>query len=178
MVLSLNRTALICSVEYISKCCLRLHVGATIMCSLSQVAPYERPALSKAYLFPEVGMAVGGQDLICVKQKPSSTIPPSELRGYLDDLGDSLFSNGRSPSLIEMKTRDDKQKIPDVFNRMLQPHTMQFINITKTSSKDGLTVIECKRGRDVFSESHSKWLQTVGTNPEAMVFKMAPNSGY
>ncbi|KAI3523581.1 hypothetical protein L1887_01807 [Cichorium endivia] len=121
-----------------------------------------------------VGMAVGGQDLICVKQKPSSTIPPSELRGYLDDLGDSLFSDGRSPSLIEMKTRDGKQKIPDVFNRMLQPHTMQFTNITETSSKDGLTVIECKRGGDVFSESHSKWLQTVGTNPEAMLFKFVP----
>ncbi|KAI3515246.1 hypothetical protein L1887_14048 [Cichorium endivia] len=133
-----------------------------------------RAVVDKASKAKIVGMTVGGQDLICVKQKPSSTIPPSELRGYLDDLGDSLFSNGRSPSLIEMKTRDDKQKIPDVFNRMLQPHTMQFINITETSSKDGLTVIECKRGRDVFSESHSKWLQTVGTNPEAMVFKFVP----
>ncbi|KVH90948.1 Membrane attack complex component/perforin (MACPF) domain-containing protein [Cynara cardunculus var. scolymus] len=94
-----------------------------------------------------VGMAVGGQDLICVKQKASSTISSAELRGYLDDLGDSLFSDGRSPSLIERKTRDGKQK--------------------------GLTVIECKRGGDVFSDSHSKWLQTVGSNPEAMLFKQA-----
>ncbi|KAI3706257.1 hypothetical protein L6452_23873 [Arctium lappa] len=121
-----------------------------------------------------VGMAVGGQDLICVKQKASSTISPAELRGYLDYLGDSLFSDGRSPSLIERKTRDGKQKVPEVFNRMLQPHTMQFTNITETSSKDGLTVIECKRGGDVFSDSHSKWLQTVGTNPEAMFFKFVP----
>ncbi|XP_024984887.1 MACPF domain-containing protein At1g14780-like [Cynara cardunculus var. scolymus] len=121
-----------------------------------------------------VGMAVGGQDLICVKQKASSTISSAELRGYLDDLGDSLFSDGRSPSLIERKTRDGKQKVPDVFNRMLQPHTMQFTNITETSSKDGLTVIECKRGGDVFSDSHSKWLQTVGSNPEAMLFKFVP----
>nr|XP_043621132.1 MACPF domain-containing protein At1g14780-like [Erigeron canadensis] len=121
-----------------------------------------------------VGMAVGGQDIICVKQKPSSPIPPGELKRYLDDLGDSLFSDGRSPSLMERKTKDGKQKIPDVFTRMLQPHTMQFTNITETSSKDGLTVIECKRGGDVFSESHSKWLQTVGTNPEAMLFKFVP----
>lgn len=56
-------------------------------------------------------MAVGGQDLICVKQKPSSTISPADLRGYLDDLGDSLFSDGRSPSLIERKTRDGRQKV-------------------------------------------------------------------
>ncbi|KAL4591159.1 hypothetical protein LXL04_004109 [Taraxacum kok-saghyz] len=120
-----------------------------------------------------VGLAVGGQDLICVKQKPSSTIPPSELRRYLDDLGDSLFSDQRSP-VIERKSRNGKQKVPDVFNRMLQPHTMQFTNITETSSKDGLTVIECKRGGDVFSDSHSKWLQTVANNPEAMLFKFVP----
>ena len=55
-------------------------------------------------------MAVGGQDLICVKQKPSSTIPPSELRRYLDDLGDSLFSDQRSP-VIERKSRNGKQKV-------------------------------------------------------------------
>ena len=27
-----------------------------------------------------VGVAVGGQDLVCVKHKPSSTIPPEELK--------------------------------------------------------------------------------------------------
>lgn len=58
-----------------------------------------------------VGMAVGGQDLICVKQKSSSPIPPGELKRYLDDLGDSLFSDNRSPSLMERKTRDSKQKV-------------------------------------------------------------------
>ncbi|GJS35643.1 hypothetical protein Tco_0534025 [Tanacetum coccineum] len=62
-------------------------------------------------------------------------------------------------------------KAPDVFNRMPHPHTMQFTNITKTSSKDGLTIIECKRGGDVFSDSHSNWLQTVSANPKAMLFK-------
>lgn len=40
--------------------------------------------------------------------------------------------------------------------------------------KQGLTVIECKRGGDVFSDTHSKWLQTVGNNPEAMLFKFVP----
>uniref|UniRef100_A0A5B6ZB14 MACPF domain-containing protein n=1 Tax=Davidia involucrata TaxID=16924 RepID=A0A5B6ZB14_DAVIN len=121
-----------------------------------------------------VGMAVGGQDLLCVKQKPSSKIPPAELRGYLEDLGDCLFSDGRSPSLLERKTRDGKQKVPEVFNRMLQSHTMQFTSITETSSKDGLTIIWSKRGGDVFSQSHSKWLQTVATNPEAILFKFVP----
>jgi hypothetical protein len=56
-------------------------------------------------------MAVGGQDLVCVKQKPSSTIPPADLRRHLEDLGDFLFSDGRSPSLMETKTRDGKEKV-------------------------------------------------------------------
>lgn len=58
-----------------------------------------------------MGMGVGGQDLLCIKQRPSSSIPPAELRGYLEDLGDCLFSDGRSPSLLERKTRDGKQKV-------------------------------------------------------------------
>lgn len=121
-----------------------------------------------------VGMGVGGQDVICVKQKPSSSISPAELRGYLEDLGDCLFSDGASPSLPERTTKAGKQKVPEVFNRMLQPHTMQFTNITETSSKDGLTIIGSKRGGDVFSDSHSNWLQTVGALPEAIRFKFVP----
>ncbi|XP_027165467.1 MACPF domain-containing protein At1g14780-like [Coffea eugenioides] len=120
-----------------------------------------------------VGMAVGGQDVICVKQKPSSTIPPSELKGCLEDLGDILFSDGMNP-LQERKTKDGKKKIPEVFNRMLQSHTMQFTSITEASSKDGLTLIWSKRGGDVFAQSHSKWLQTVAINPEATLFKLVP----
>lgn len=121
-----------------------------------------------------VGMGVGGQDVICVKQKPSSTMSPADLRGYLEDLGDCLFSDGASPSLPERKSKDSKKKVPEVFNRMLQPHTMQFTNITETSSKDGLTIIGSKRGGDVFSDNHSKWLQTVGASPEAVRFKFVP----
>ncbi|KAL4591931.1 hypothetical protein LXL04_004906 [Taraxacum kok-saghyz] len=49
-----------------------------------------------------MAMAVAGQDSICVKQKPSSTILPSELRRSLDDLGDGLFSDQSSP-FTEMK---------------------------------------------------------------------------
>lgn len=57
-----------------------------------------------------VGMGVGGQDLLCVKQKPSSGVPPAELKGYLDDLGDCLFSDRTSP-LPEMKSRESKKKV-------------------------------------------------------------------
>lgn len=121
-----------------------------------------------------VGMAVGGQDLVCIRQRHSSTIPPSELRGYLEDLGDYIFSDGRSPSLLQFKKRDSKQKVPEIFNRILQSNAMRLSSTTETSSKDGLTIVWSKRGGDVYSRSHSKWLQTVHSNPEAILLKFVP----
>ncbi|KAM3327387.1 MACPF domain-containing protein [Capsicum chacoense] len=120
-----------------------------------------------------VGMGVGGQDLLCVKQKPSSAVPPAELKAHLDDLGDCLFSDDTSP-LPEWKPKEGKKKVPEVFNRMLQSHTMQFTSITETSSKDGLTIIWSKRGGDVFAQSHSKWLQTVAAYPDGILFRLVP----
>ncbi|KAJ1407330.1 Membrane attack complex component/perforin [Sesbania bispinosa] len=123
-----------------------------------------------------VGMAVGGQDVICVKQKHSSKIPPGDLRRHLEDLGDFLFSDVRSPSLLQRKTADGKQKVPEVFSRVMQSNTMQFTSISETSSKDGLTIICSKRGGDVYKHTHSNWLQTVPSNPEAILFKFVPIS--
>ncbi|CAI0453104.1 unnamed protein product [Linum tenue] len=121
-----------------------------------------------------VGMAIGGQDVICVRQKHSSTIAPADIRKHLEDLGDFLFSDKRSPSLMQRNARDGKQKVPEVFNRILQSNTMQLTSITETSSKEGLTIVCSKRGGDVFSHSHSNWLQTVHAKPEAILFKFVP----
>ncbi|KAK6930641.1 Membrane attack complex component/perforin (MACPF) domain [Dillenia turbinata] len=121
-----------------------------------------------------VGMAVGGQDVVCVRQKHSSTIPAAELKGYLEELGDSLFSDGRSPSLLQRKLKDGKQNVPEVFSRILQSNPMQLASVTETSSKDGLILIWSKRGGDVLQRSHSSWLQSVAENPDAILFKFVP----
>ncbi|GMJ01756.1 hypothetical protein like AT1G14780 [Hibiscus trionum] len=121
-----------------------------------------------------VGMAIGGHDLICVRQNNSSTIPTSDLRGYLEDLGDVMFSDRNSPSLLQRKLREGKKKVPDVFNHILQSNSMQLASIAETSSKDGLTIICSKRGGNVFLHSHSNWLQTVPTKPEGILFKFIP----
>lgn len=42
--------------------------------------------------------------------------------------------------------------------------------------EQGLTIICSKRGGDVFKHSHSNWLQTVASNPEAILFKFVPIS--
>ncbi|KAI6693885.1 hypothetical protein NL676_021595 [Syzygium grande] len=121
-----------------------------------------------------VGMAVGGQDLLCVRQRHTSPISPADLRRNLQDIGDILFSDGNSSSLIQRTTRDGKHKVPEIFNSILQSNTVQLSSITETSSKDGLTIICSKRGGDAFLRSHSKWLQTVPAKPEAILFKFVP----
>ncbi|PWA63692.1 membrane attack complex component/perforin (MACPF) domain-containing protein [Artemisia annua] len=117
------------------------------------------------------------------RKKPSSTVPPEELKRYIDDLGDGPFSDGQSPSLIEWKTRYGKQKFCSflLFELPFKLELLTFYPLSgarclqplvETSGKDGLTTIECKRGGDVISDTHSNWLQIVGTNPEAMLFNL------
>ncbi|XP_077212047.1 MACPF domain-containing protein At1g14780-like isoform X2 [Tasmannia lanceolata] len=121
-----------------------------------------------------VGMAVGGQDVVCVRQKPSSSIPPAELKGHLEDLGDYLFSDGRDISPRHRKTREGKHKAPAVFQKILNTNNMHLATFAETSSKDGLTIICSRRGGDVSLPSHHTWLQTVPTNPDAILFKFVP----
>lgn len=40
--------------------------------------------------------------------------------------------------------------------------------------QQGITVICSKRGGDPYLSNHSKWLQTVPINPEAILFKFVP----
>ncbi|KAK3154102.1 hypothetical protein QOZ80_2BG0186090 [Eleusine coracana subsp. coracana] len=122
-----------------------------------------------------VEMAIGGQDVICVKQNHSSTVSTADLKLHLEDLGDFLFSDGKNHSPIHRKTKDGKSKVPDVFVRIVQqPNNLHLSTYSETSTKDGLTVTCSKRGGDVYIPSHSKWLQTVPKNPDAIMFKFVP----
>nr|GEV70876.1 putative reverse transcriptase domain-containing protein [Tanacetum cinerariifolium] len=53
-------------------------------------------------------MGVGSQDIIWDKQKLAPTVSPADLNGYLEDLGDCLFSDGASLSAPETKSKDSK----------------------------------------------------------------------
>ncbi|VAI57596.1 unnamed protein product [Triticum turgidum subsp. durum] len=84
-----------------------------------------------------VEMAVGGQDVICVKQSHSSTISSAELKLHLEDLGDFLFSDGKNLSPIHRKTKDGKSKVPDVFVRIVQqPNNLHLSSYSESSTKD------------------------------------------
>ncbi|KAK1319500.1 MACPF domain-containing protein [Acorus calamus] len=120
-----------------------------------------------------VGMAIGGQDVVCVRQKPSSSIPSAELKDHLENLGDFLFSDGRSLSPLHRETHG-KQKVPEVFRTILKPNNLHLASFSESSNKDGLTIICSKRGGDIYLSSHYKWLQTVSSNPDAIFFKFVP----
>ncbi|KAL6841980.1 hypothetical protein ACP4OV_028180 [Aristida adscensionis] len=122
-----------------------------------------------------VEMAIGGQDVICVKQSHSSTISTADLKLHLEDLCDFLFSDGKNHSPMHRKTKDGKSKVPDVFVRIVQqPNSLHLSSYSESSTKDGLTVTCSKRGGDVHIPSHSKWLQTVPKKPDAILFKFVP----
>lgn len=48
---------------------------------------------------------------MCVRQRHTSPISPADLRRNLQDLGDILFSDGNSSSLLQRSTRDGKHKV-------------------------------------------------------------------
>lgn len=58
-----------------------------------------------------VGLSIGGQDVVLVKQDNSSTLEPSELKKHLQDLGDQLFTGTCNFSPLRSKSKDHKQKV-------------------------------------------------------------------
>lgn len=54
-----------------------------------------------------VGLSIGGQDVVLVKQDNSSNLGPSELKKHLDDLGDQLFTGtcNFTPNIKEQKNK-------------------------------------------------------------------------
>ncbi|KAL5827814.1 hypothetical protein ACOSQ3_019665 [Xanthoceras sorbifolium] len=118
-----------------------------------------------------VGLSVGGQDVVLVKQNQSSNLGPSELKKHLDDLGDQLFTGSCS---FSPRIKEQKYKTPQAFNVFDQPPVVTFNNFSSTSTKDGITVACYKRGGDPCADSHCEWLPTVASNPDAIHFSFIP----
>ncbi|XP_024019349.1 MACPF domain-containing protein At1g14780 isoform X2 [Morus notabilis] len=95
-----------------------------------------------------VGLSIGGQDAVLVKQDTSSDLGPSDLKKHLDELGDQLFNGACNFSPFLSKTKENKQK--------------------------GITVICSKRGGDPSTSSHCEWLLTVPSMPDAIDFTFIP----
>lgn len=166
---------------FISSYILHLRTSPLVLCDEVKMAVpsnWEPAALSRfirtygTHIIVELG--VGGEDVICVRQNYFSTISPADLKVYLMDLGDCLFTDERGDSSLNQKTQGENIKVSEAFFKMLQSRNLMLTNHSETSSKDGLTIICSKRGGDPYLCSHTKWLQTVPKNPDAVLFKFVP----
>ncbi|XP_048319168.2 MACPF domain-containing protein At1g14780 [Ziziphus jujuba] len=120
-----------------------------------------------------VGLSIGGQDVVLVKQDNSSTLEPSELKKHLQDLGDQLFTGTCNFSPLRSKSKDHKQKVPQAFN-VFDPQPIAISNFVSMNTKDGITVICSKRGGDPSANSHCEWLLTVPLKPDVINFSFIP----
>ncbi|XP_066371094.1 MACPF domain-containing protein At1g14780-like isoform X1 [Miscanthus floridulus] len=123
-----------------------------------------------------VGLGLGGQDVVYVKQDNSSPLSPSEIKEHLDRLGDQLFTGTCTLPPSNRKNRDHKFKVPEAFNVFDAKVTQQRLQgmITPVSCKEGVTVIYSKRGGNAAASDHSEWLLTMPTMPDAINFKLVP----
>ncbi|KAB5544884.1 hypothetical protein DKX38_012996 [Salix brachista] len=120
-----------------------------------------------------VGLSIGGQDVVLVRQDRSSNLEPSELKRLLDDLGDQLFTGTCS---FTPNARDQKSKLqtPLAFN-VFDPQPVVFDSVSPVSStKDGITVLCAKKGGDTSVSSHCEWLPTVPSMPDAIQLSFIP----
>uniref|UniRef100_A0A2C9U6B0 MACPF domain-containing protein n=2 Tax=Manihot esculenta TaxID=3983 RepID=A0A2C9U6B0_MANES len=117
-----------------------------------------------------VGLSIGGQDVVLVRQDRSSNLGPSELKQHLDDLGDQLFTGTCN---FSPKSRSKKNKTPRAFN-VFDPQPVNFNSFSSMTAKDGITVICAKRGGDLSATTHCEWLLTVPNNPDAIHYNFIP----
>ncbi|GKV20828.1 hypothetical protein SLEP1_g30889 [Rubroshorea leprosula] len=116
-----------------------------------------------------VGLSIGGQDVVLVKQDKSSTLGATELKNHLDEIGDQLFTGTCNfPKIKELQF-----KAPQAFNDVFDPQPLA-IGFTSVTAKDGITVICSKRGGDPSADSHYEWLPTVQEMPDAINFSFIP----
>lgn len=53
-----------------------------------------------------VGLSMGGQDVVYVKQDRSSPLSPAEIKAHLDRLGDQLFTGACAVPPVHCKSKD------------------------------------------------------------------------
>ncbi|XP_076946564.1 MACPF domain-containing protein At1g14780-like [Bidens hawaiensis] len=121
-----------------------------------------------------VGIGIGGQDVIMLKQSKTSNLEPSQLKKHLEDIGDQMFNGSCTFSPHQLKNKEHKNKTPSAFTTIFDPELMLYNGFTSTTPKDGLSVMCSKRGGDLTSTTHFEWLLTVPSMPDAINFDFIP----
>ncbi|KAL8218554.1 hypothetical protein R6Q57_021927 [Mikania cordata] len=117
-----------------------------------------------------VGIGIGGQDVILLKQSKTSSLESSQLKKHLEDLGHQMFNGSCTFSPHQIK----KNKTPSAFNTIFDPEPGLYNGFSSTATKDGLSIMSSKRGGDLTSTTHCEWLLTVPSMPDAVNFDFIP----
>ncbi|XP_076926632.1 MACPF domain-containing protein At1g14780-like [Bidens hawaiensis] len=121
-----------------------------------------------------VGIGIGGQDVIMLKQSKTSNLEPSQLKKHLEDIGDQMFNGSCTISPHQLKNKEHKNKTPSAFTTIFDPELILYNGFSATTPKDGLSVMCSKRGGDLTSTTHCEWLLTVPSMPDAISFDFIP----
>ncbi|CAN6457518.1 unnamed protein product [Victoria cruziana] len=117
-----------------------------------------------------VGLSIGGQDALFVRQDRTSSLPTCDLKKHLHDVADQHFTGACQ---ISPHLRRKKKRMPEAFNVFDQePASLECFS--SMASKDGITVICSKRGGNVSINSHCEWLLSVPYMPDAVNFTLVP----
>nr|DAD35809.1 TPA_asm: hypothetical protein HUJ06_006449 [Nelumbo nucifera] len=120
-----------------------------------------------------VGLGIGGQDVVLVRQDQSSNLQPAEIKKHLESLGDQLFT-GTCTLPLHCKSRvHTRHKAPKAFN-VFDPNPNFMGGFSSITTKDGISVICSKRGGELLANSHCEWLLTVPSVPDAVHFSFIP----
>ncbi|XP_047970718.1 MACPF domain-containing protein At1g14780-like [Salvia hispanica] len=123
-----------------------------------------------------VGLSIGGEDVVLVKQEKCSNMEPSQLKNHLDNLGDQLFTGACtfSPNQCTKTNKEQKNKAPQAFTEIFDPQPNLFSHYASATAKDGISVICSRRGGDSTVGTHCEWLPTVASKPDAIHFNFIP----
>ncbi|WCJ33647.1 MAC/Perforin domain-containing protein [Euphorbia peplus] len=117
-----------------------------------------------------VGLSIGGEDMILMRQDRSSNLGKSELKQHLNNLGDQLFTGTCN---FSPNSKDYKNKAPRAFD-VFDSQPITFNSFSSITAKEGITVVCIKKGGDSSVNSHCEWLTTVAANPDAIHYKFIP----
>ncbi|XP_028764465.1 MACPF domain-containing protein CAD1 [Neltuma alba] len=109
-------------------------------------------------------ITIGGKDVIYVKQHHTSQLSKSEMKNYIEEIGNQRFSDTYSQTISGQTKSKDKSVEPFSFNSQgIHP---QPTNAPYLTGKEDVTVIFRRRGGDDLEQDHSKWEKTVRSSPD------------
>ncbi|CAL0324630.1 unnamed protein product [Lupinus luteus] len=117
-------------------------------------------------------ITIGGKDVIYIKQHHTSPLSKSEIKSYIEDIGNQRFADIDSQTSSGQTKSKDKGVEPFSFNS--QGIYPQPTTATYPTGKEDVTVIFRRRGGDDLEQNHSKWVRTIKSSPDIIEMTFCP----